>query len=60
MDVSVLMGANLAKEVASGAFCETTIGYNIEANGTLLQTVVDDLEIPSSASLQCPTSVFSY
>lgn len=42
MDVSVLMGANLAKEVAGGAFCETTIGYNIEANGKLLQTVFND------------------
>ena len=42
MDVSVLMGANLAKEVAGGAFWETTIGYNIESNGKLLQTVFND------------------
>jgi hypothetical protein len=34
------VAANLAKEVASGAFCETTIGYNIEANGKLLMTVI--------------------
>jgi len=42
MDVSVLMGANLAKEVAGGAFCETTIGYGVEENGKLLQTVFND------------------
>eukprot|EP00960_Hanusia_phi_P029794 748181-Hanusia_phi.AAC.2 len=42
MDVSVLMGANLAKEVAGGAFCETTIGYNIEENGKLLHTIFND------------------
>jgi glycerol-3-phosphate dehydrogenase (NAD+) len=42
MDVSVLMGANLANEVACGAFCETTIGCSDEANGTLLKHIFDD------------------
>lgn len=36
-DTSVLMGANIANEVAAGCFCETTVGYNIEANGLLLK-----------------------
>ena len=42
MDVSVLMGANIATEVASGAFCETTIGYSVEANGILLRQIFND------------------
>jgi glycerol-3-phosphate dehydrogenase (NAD+) len=42
MDVSVLMGANLAVEVARGAFCETTIGYRIEENGAILKKIFDD------------------
>jgi glycerol-3-phosphate dehydrogenase (NAD+) len=42
MDVSVLMGANLAVEVARGAFCETTIGYRVEQNGAVLKKIFDD------------------
>ena len=32
----------LTHTLPGGAFCETTIGYNIEANGKLLQTVFND------------------
>eukprot|EP00288_Rhodomonas_lens_P013836 CAMPEP_0177710606 /NCGR_PEP_ID=MMETSP0484_2-20121128/11424_1 /TAXON_ID=354590 /ORGANISM="Rhodomonas lens, Strain RHODO" /LENGTH=461 /DNA_ID=CAMNT_0019222297 /DNA_START=45 /DNA_END=1430 /DNA_ORIENTATION=- len=42
MDVSVLMGANLAGEVAKGSFCETTIGYRVKRNGELLKLVFND------------------
>jgi len=40
-DVSVLMGANVANEMASDAFCETTIGYVDPKNGALFQKAFD-------------------
>uniref|UniRef100_UPI0025AE2109 glycerol-3-phosphate dehydrogenase [NAD(+)], cytoplasmic-like isoform X1 n=2 Tax=Doryrhamphus excisus TaxID=161450 RepID=UPI0025AE2109 len=37
IEVSVLMGANIASEVADGKFCETTIGSTNEANGLVFK-----------------------
>jgi len=37
IDVSVLMGANVANDVAKDEFCETTIGYTVQAHGRLLR-----------------------
>jgi len=33
MDTSILMGANVANQMANDEFCETTIGYSNAANG---------------------------
>jgi len=44
-DCSVLMGANVANDMASDAFCETTIGYKDPANGALFQLAYDDFSL---------------
>jgi glycerol-3-phosphate dehydrogenase (NAD+) len=41
-DTSILMGANVANEMASDSFCETTIGYSDKANGELFKLAFHD------------------
>merc|ERR1712039_52679 len=41
-DCSVLMGANVANDMATDAFCETTIGYKDPANGEFFRLAYDD------------------
>lgn len=40
-DVSVLMGAQVANEMAKDQFCETTIGYENKANGETFRKLFD-------------------
>ena len=44
-DCSVLMGANVANDMASDAFCETTIGYRDQKNGELFKLAYDDFSL---------------
>lgn len=39
IDMSVLMGANIAMDVAKGDFCEATIGSKLEEQGAVLKTL---------------------
>ncbi|PSC74868.1 glycerol-3-phosphate dehydrogenase [Micractinium conductrix] len=41
VDCSVLMGANIAGDIARGELSEATIAYNVLANGQLLQEVFE-------------------
>jgi glycerol-3-phosphate dehydrogenase (NAD+) len=41
-DCSILMGANVANDMATDAFCETTIGYKNADNGELFRLAFDD------------------
>jgi glycerol-3-phosphate dehydrogenase len=64
IDCSVLMGANIANEIAQEVFSEATIGYKDKSNALLLQKVFQtnyfNVSLLSSSSfLRYPKTNFS-
>ncbi|XP_052803874.1 glycerol-3-phosphate dehydrogenase [NAD(+)], cytoplasmic-like [Mya arenaria] len=55
IDCCVLMGANLAPEVAEEQFCETTIGCKTEEQGELLKSLFEKPYFRCSVVMDIPT-----
>ncbi|XP_031147628.1 glycerol-3-phosphate dehydrogenase 1c [Sander lucioperca] len=55
IEVSVLMGANIASEVADEKFCETTIGAKNQANGLIFKELLQTPNFRINVVRECDT-----